>query len=57
MRSEAMALEHLEQGRTLLDSNDVNGAIAELSQAASANPEVKRSQHAPGRGILAQRTP
>jgi Flp pilus assembly protein TadD len=37
---EAMALQHLEQGRTLLDSNDLNGAIAELSQAASANPKL-----------------
>ena len=37
---EAMALQHLEQGRALLDSNDLNGAIAELSQAASANPKL-----------------
>ena len=40
---EAMALEHLEQGRTLLDSNDLNSAIAELSQAASANPKLSEA--------------
>jgi Flp pilus assembly protein TadD len=40
---ETMALEHLEQGRTLLDSNDLNGAISELSQAASANPKLSEA--------------
>ena len=37
---EAAALAHLANGRTLLDNNDVNGAIAELSMAASAAPKL-----------------
>jgi Flp pilus assembly protein TadD len=37
---EAAALDHLAKGRTLLDNNDVNGAIAELSMAASAAPKL-----------------
>lgn len=37
---EAAALNHLAKGRTLLDNNDVNGAIAELSMAASAAPKL-----------------
>ncbi len=40
---EAMALQHLERGRALLDGNDLNGAIAELSQAASANPKLSEA--------------
>ena len=40
---EAMALEHLEQGRTLLDSNDLSSAISELSLAASANPKLSEA--------------
>jgi len=37
---EAAALDHLEKGRTLLNNNDLNGAIAELSMAASAAPKL-----------------
>lgn len=37
---EAAALDHLAKGRTLLDNNDFNGAIAELSMAASAAPKL-----------------
>jgi Flp pilus assembly protein TadD len=40
---EAMALAHLEQGRALLDSNDLNSAILELSEAASANPKLSEA--------------
>ena len=37
---EAVSLDHLEKGRTLLNNNDLNGAIAELSMAASAAPTL-----------------
>jgi Flp pilus assembly protein TadD len=37
---EAVALDHLEKGRTLLNNHDLNGAIAELSLAASAAPTL-----------------
>jgi Flp pilus assembly protein TadD len=37
---EAVALDHLEKGRTLLDNHDLNGAIAELSMAASSAPTL-----------------
>jgi len=37
---ENVALDHLNRGRTLLNSHDLNGAISELSQAASANPKL-----------------
>jgi Flp pilus assembly protein TadD len=37
---EAAALDHLEKGRTLLNNHDLNGAIAELSMAASAAPKL-----------------
>jgi len=37
---EASALDHLEKGRTLLNNHDLNGAIAELSMAASAAPTL-----------------
>jgi len=40
---ETLALEHLEKGRTLLNTNDLNGAIAELSFAASANPKLSEA--------------
>jgi Flp pilus assembly protein TadD len=40
---EALALAHLEQGRALLDANDLNGAIGELSLATSANPKLSQA--------------
>lgn len=40
---ETIALDHLEKGRALLDSHDLNGAIAELSMAASANPKLSEA--------------
>lgn len=39
----ASALDHLEKGRALLDSHDLNGAIGELSQAASADPKLSEA--------------
>jgi Flp pilus assembly protein TadD len=38
-----IALEHLNKGRTLLNSHDLNGAIGELSMAASANPNLSEA--------------
>ena len=40
---ETIALDHLEKGRALLDSHDLNGAIGELSLAASANPKLSEA--------------
>ena len=40
---ETIALDHLEKGRALLDSHDLNGAIGELSMAASANPKLSEA--------------
>jgi Flp pilus assembly protein TadD len=40
---ETLALDHLEKGRALLDGNDLNGAIGELSMAASANPKLSEA--------------
>ena len=40
---ETIARDHLEKGRALLDNNDLNGAIGELSQAASANPKLSEA--------------
>jgi len=40
---EALALDHLEKGRALLNNHDLNGAIGELSQAASANPKLSEA--------------
>jgi len=40
---EAAALDHLEKGRALLDNHDLNGAIGELSMAASANPNLSEA--------------
>jgi Flp pilus assembly protein TadD len=40
---ETIALDHLEKGRALLDNNDLNGAIGELSLAASANPKLSEA--------------
>jgi Flp pilus assembly protein TadD len=40
---ETLALDHLEKGRTLLNTNDLNGAIGELSLAASANPKLSEA--------------
>ncbi len=40
---ETLALDHLRKGRALLDSNDLNGAIGELSLAASANPKLSEA--------------
>ena len=37
---EALAQDHLERGRALLNGHDLNGAIGELSLAASANPKL-----------------
>jgi Flp pilus assembly protein TadD len=37
---ETIALDHLEKGRALLNTHDLNGAIGELSLAASANPKL-----------------
>jgi Flp pilus assembly protein TadD len=39
----ALADEHLEKGRALLNSHDLNGAIAQLSLAASANPKLSEA--------------
>jgi Flp pilus assembly protein TadD len=38
-----MALQHLEQGRALLENQDLNAAILELSEAASANPKLSEA--------------
>lgn len=40
---DTVALDHLEKGRALLNSNDLNGAIGELSMAASANPKLSEA--------------
>ncbi|HEX3281173.1 MAG TPA: tetratricopeptide repeat protein [Pyrinomonadaceae bacterium] len=40
---ETIALQHLDKGRALLNSNDLNGAIGELSMAASANPKLSEA--------------
>jgi len=40
---ETIALDHLEKGRAMLNSHDVNGAIGELSRAASANPKLSEA--------------
>lgn len=40
---EPMATSHLEKGRALLESNDLNGAISELSRAASVNPKLSEA--------------
>lgn len=40
---ETSALDHLEKGRALLNSHDLNGAIGELSLAASANPKLSEA--------------
>ena len=40
---EAIALDHLDKGRALLNSHDLNGAIGELSMAASANPKLSEA--------------
>lgn len=37
------AASYLEKGRTLLDDHDLNGAIAALSRAASANPKLSEA--------------
>ncbi|HUS11067.1 MAG TPA: tetratricopeptide repeat protein [Pyrinomonadaceae bacterium] len=39
----ASAVDHLEKGRALLNSHDLNGAIGELSLAASANPKLSEA--------------
>ena len=39
----ASAVDHLEKGRALLDSHDLNGAIGELSLAASADPKLSEA--------------
>jgi Flp pilus assembly protein TadD len=39
----AVGMDHLEKGRALLNSHDLNGAIGELSMAASANPELSEA--------------
>ena len=39
----ARAVEHLEKGRALLNSHDLNGAIGELSLAASADPKLSEA--------------
>jgi Flp pilus assembly protein TadD len=39
----ASAVDHLEKGRALLNSHDLNGAIGELSAAASANPKLSEA--------------
>jgi Flp pilus assembly protein TadD len=39
----ASAMEHLEKGRALLESHDLNGAIGELSFAASADPKLSEA--------------
>jgi Flp pilus assembly protein TadD len=40
---ETAAMEHLEKGRALLNTHDLNGAIGELSLAASANPKLSEA--------------
>jgi Flp pilus assembly protein TadD len=40
---ETIALDHLEKGRALLNTHDLNGAIGELSLAASANPKLSEA--------------
>jgi Flp pilus assembly protein TadD len=40
---ETVALDHLEKGRALLNTHDLNGAIGELSMAASANPKLSEA--------------
>jgi Flp pilus assembly protein TadD len=40
---ETLALDHLEKGRAFLDTNDLNGAIGELSLAASANLKLSEA--------------
>ncbi|MDQ3907797.1 MAG: tetratricopeptide repeat protein, partial [Acidobacteriota bacterium] len=44
----ATARDHLERGRALLEQNDLNGAIAELSRAASLDPRLSQAH-----GLLA----
>jgi Flp pilus assembly protein TadD len=39
----ASAVDHLEKGRALLNSHDLNGAIGELSLAASADPKLSEA--------------
>jgi len=39
----ASAVDHLEKGRALLESHDLNGAIGELSLAASADPKLSEA--------------
>jgi Flp pilus assembly protein TadD len=39
----ARAMDHLEKGRALLNSHDLNGAIGELSFAASADPKLSEA--------------
>jgi Tfp pilus assembly protein PilF len=39
----ASAADHLEKGRDLLNSHDLNGAIGELSLAASADPKLSEA--------------
>jgi Flp pilus assembly protein TadD len=39
----ARAVEHLEKGRALLESHDLNGAIGELSLAASTDPKLSEA--------------
>src|SRR5437868_11493712 len=41
----ASAQENLERGRTLLNSGDINGAIACLSTAASADPKLHEANN------------
>jgi len=40
---ETIARDHLEKGRALLNSHDLNGAIGELSRAASVNPKLSEA--------------
>ena len=40
---EIIAADHLEKGRALLNTHDLNGAIAELSRALSANPKLSEA--------------
>jgi Flp pilus assembly protein TadD len=40
---ETAAMDHLEKGRALLNTHDLNGAIGELSLAASANPKLSEA--------------
>lgn len=40
---DTVALDHLEKGRALLNSHDLNGAIGELSMAASENPKLSEA--------------